>query len=95
MPTPEDQDEAAFARTANSDVFGKLDAELQAIRMDSETLLKLHREANDVGMSVTEFCRTVLRGRAWGAEHVENVNAERVRRAMGNAGTLRGNEVAA
>lgn len=79
-----------FSRTESSDVFGKLDAELQAIRIDSDTLVKLHREATDLGMSVSEFCRTVLRGRVWGADHVETVSAQRIRRAMGNAGTLRG-----
>jgi len=89
MPTDE---EILFSRTSQSDVFGKLDAELQAIRMDSETLLRLHREANDVGMSVTEFCRIVLRGRVWGSDHVATVSAERVRRAIGNAGSLQGVE---
>lgn len=87
-----DNDEAMFSRSARSDVFGKLDSELQAIRMDSETLVRLHREASNLGMSVTEFCRIVLRGRVWGSNHVETVSAERVRRAIGNAGSLRGAE---
>lgn len=87
MPTNE---EIAFSRTSQSDVFGKLDAELQAIRMDSETLLKLHQEANEVGMNITEFCRIVLRGRVWGVDHIATVSAERVRRAIGNATCLHG-----
>jgi hypothetical protein len=83
-----------YARTASSDVFGKLDDEIPAIRIDNETILRLHKEAHECGMNVTEFCRTVLRGRVWGSEHIETVNAERIRRAIGNAGTLRGNGVA-
>lgn len=88
----QDQDEyaTAFARGPQSDVFGKLDAELPALRIDSETLLKLHQEAHEAGVNVSEFARTVLRVRAWGSEHVQNVNADRMRRVIGNAGTLRG-----
>lgn len=82
-----------FARTASSDVFGKLDAELQAIRIDSETLMQLHRVSHDIGVSVSELVRDVLRARVWGVNHVETVNAERIRRVIGNAGTLQGNGV--
>lgn len=87
----EDTDtEALFSRTAQADAFGKLDAELQAIRIDSDTLVQLHRAAHDEGVSVSELVRAVLRARVWGAEHVETVNADRMRRVIGNAGTLRG-----
>ena len=79
-----------FSRTEASDVFGKLDAEVQAIRIDSDTLIKLHAEANAVGMTLSEFCRVVLRGRVWGADHVATIGMQRIRRAMGNAGTLQG-----
>jgi len=83
-------DTSNCSRNASSDVFGKLDDEIPAIRIDNETILRLHKEAHACGMGFTEFCRTVLRGRVWGAEHIETVNAERIRRAIGNAGTLRG-----
>lgn len=81
---------AAFARGPAADVFGKLDAELQAIRFDSETLLKLHRDANELGVSITEYCRTTLRVKAWGEAHVETVNLDHLRRIIGNAGRMRG-----
>lgn len=85
-----DIESVLLARTASSDVFGKLDAELQAIRIDSETLVRLHRESHDVGVSVSELVRAVLRARVWGVDHVETVNADRMRRVIGNAGSLPG-----
>lgn len=75
----------AFARSANSDVFGKLDAELPPVRIDSDTLVALHRLASETGMNVSEFVRTLARVRVWGLKHCQTVQAERLQRAMGNA----------
>lgn len=83
-----DTEAETFSRNAYSDVFGKLDDELPAIRIDNETMLRLHKEAHDCGMQMSEFCRTVLRGRVWGEEHVLTVSADRFRRAIGNAGKM-------
>lgn len=80
----------AFARTAAADIFGKLDAELAAIRIDSETLVELHKLANEYGVSISELCRTTLRVRAWGEAHIETMARDHIRRVMGNAGTMRG-----
>lgn len=80
----------SFARTAAADVFGKLDAELAAIRIDSETLVELHKLANEYGISISDLCRTTLRVRVWGEAHIETVSRNHMRRVMGNAGTLRG-----
>lgn len=89
MPDQEsDTDDSAYSRGAYSDVFGKLDDEVPAIRIDNETMLRLHKEAHDCGMQLSEFCRTVLRGRVWGEEHVLTVSADRFRRAIGNAGKM-------
>lgn len=91
MTTKDQETEGpAFARGPAADVFGKLDAELQAMRIDSETLLKLHRDANEIGVSVTEYCRTTLRVKAWGEDHVETVSRDHIRRVIGNAGRMRG-----
>ena len=90
MPETENQPRVAFARTAAADIFGKLDAELAAIRIDSETLCELHKEASRLGISISELSRTTLRVRAWGEDHVRTLNAEHMARVIGNAGTLRG-----
>jgi hypothetical protein len=93
MPETEFHLRPSFARTAAADIFGKLDAELNAIRIDSETLVELHKMANEYGVSISELCRTTLRVRAWGEEHVRTLNAQHMARVMGNAGTLRGTTV--
>jgi len=90
MPVTEDQSFPAFARTAAADVFGKLDAEIPAIRIDSDTLIKLHQAANELGISISELVRVTARIRVWGEDHVETVSRNHLKRIMGNAGTLRG-----
>lgn len=85
-----DTGDALFSRTAQADAFGKLDAELQSIRIDSDTLVELHRAAHEADVSVSELVRDVLRARVWGVNHVETVNANRLKKVLGNAGTLRG-----
>lgn len=74
-----------FARSANSDIFGKLDAELPPVRVNADTLADVHRAASDAGMGVTEFVRTLLYVRVYGIEHVLSLKESRIRRAMGNA----------
>ena len=81
----DDYTEAAMARTAAADIFGKLDAELPPIRINADTLADVHRAATDAGMGVTEFVRTLLYVRVYGLEHVLSLKESRIRRAMGNA----------
>lgn len=78
--------DSSFQRTGTSSPLGKLDAELPKQRISSETLGRLQLLAAESGMSLAEFVRLVLDGRAWGAAHVANVHAERVRRVVGNVG---------
>lgn len=79
-------DDTAFQRTGNSNPLGKLDAENPKFRIGSETLARLQLKASEAGMTLAEFERTVLEAVAFGADHVANVHAERIRRVVGLVG---------
>lgn len=78
-------DDVMFSRTAQSDVFGKLDAELPPVRISGDVLVEVHRLASAAGMSVSEFLRTLVHVKVYGIDHVLSLQADRLRRAMGNA----------
>jgi hypothetical protein len=78
-------DSAARARTAAKDIFGKLDAEIPTIRINSEVLIVLQRKAAALHMTLSEFVRTRLEVDAFGKEHILNMHAEVLERACGNA----------
>lgn len=73
-----------FARSANSDIFGKLDAELPPVRVNADTLADVHRAAHDAGMNVTEWLRTQLYVTLYGVDHVLSLTEQRLRRVIGN-----------
>ena len=74
-----------LGRTAEPDIFGKLDDELPPIRINGEVLEAVHRAAHDSGMGITEFVRTMLYVRVYGLEHELSLKEDRIRRATGNA----------
>lgn len=81
-----DTDQVMFARSGQSDVFGKLDCELPTLRFNSDADFELERRWRASGMgSKSEYIRTVLYVNLFGIEHIANLQAERVRRAIGNA----------
>jgi hypothetical protein len=85
MTTKKDQDEAAFfARSAQSDVFGKLDMELPPVRINGDVLAEVQRLASAAGMNVSEYLRTLVHVKVYGIDHVLSLQAARLRRAMGN-----------
>ena len=84
MPNQEDNYPTAFARGTQSDVFGKLDAELPPVRINSDVLTEVHRLASAAGMNVSEYLRTLVHVKVYGIDHVLNLQADRLRRAMGN-----------
>jgi hypothetical protein len=91
--TPEDSI-SALARSAQSDIFGKLDDELPAMRINGDVKDILTRQAREAGMNLTEFVRTKVYVGVFGIEHIVSLHADRYRRAMGNAETLPRSEVA-
>lgn len=72
------------ARTAESDAFGKLTADLGGVRIDEETLDKLKEIASEQRMTPAELVRICLRVRAFGLEHVARVSNDRLVRAVTN-----------
>ena len=90
MPEIEhDSDHVAFARGANSDVFGKLDCELPTLRFNSDADMELERKWRASGMgSKSEYIRLVLYVNLFGEAHIQNLHAERIARAIGNAVSL-------
>lgn len=81
-------DDGSFARSSSSDVFGKLDAELPPVRISAEVLTEVHKLASAAGMNLSEYLRTMVHVRVFGIEHVLTLQADRLRRAMGNAEQL-------
>lgn len=79
-----DNQQSAFARGSQSDVFGKLDAELPPVRINADVLTEVHKLASSAGMNVSEYLRTLVHVKVYGIDHVLNLQADRLRRAMGN-----------
>lgn len=91
-----DTQAVAFSRGACSDVFGKLDCELPTLRFNSEADLELERKWRASGMgSKSEYIRLVLYVNLYGEAHIQNLQADRIRRAIGNAAALPRNGEAA
>lgn len=91
-----DTETVAFSRNACSDVFGKLDCELPTLRFNSDADLELERKWRASGMgSKSEYIRLVLYVNLYGEAHIQNLQAERIRRAIGNATALPRNGEAA
>lgn len=81
----DDPDDGAFARAAQSDVFGKLDDEIPPIRINGDVRIELRRLAAASQMNESEFVRNLCHVRVYGLEHVLRLQAERLQRAVGNA----------
>ncbi len=90
-PPPSEEQVIALARTAQSDLLGKLDDELPTLRINGDAMVELERRwrASGVG-SLSEYRRLVLYTNLFGEEHVANLYAARIRRVVGNAPTLQG-----
>ena len=89
MPVNE---EIMFSRSAQSDVFGKLDSELPPVRINGDVLVEVHRLASAAGMSISEYLRTLVHVKVYGIDHVLSLQADRLRRAMGNAEAMQSRE---
>ena len=77
----------AFQRIARSGgAIGKLDDSIETFRINGETKARLQVLAAQSDMNLTEFVRLVLECRAWGAEHVASLAADRIRQAVGSVG---------
>ena len=82
-------DKTMFSRGAHSDVFGKLDCELPTLRFNSDADMELERKWRASGLgSKSEFIRLVLYVNLFGEAHIQNLQAERIRRAIGNVAAL-------
>lgn len=87
--SPETDDNVSFSRTGTSDIFGKLDCELPTLRFNSEAEMELERRWRASGLgSKSEYIRIVLYVNLFGEEHIANLQAQRMRRAIGNATAL-------
>ena len=75
-----------FSRAPTADAFGKLLGVIAEFRVDPDTALAAQKEANRTGVSVAEICRTALRVRLYGKEHVETVIRNHHSRVIGNVG---------
>lgn len=80
------ESEPPLSRLAAGSAFGKLDDVLDSIRIDSGTKVALQVKASQVGMTVSEYVRLVLRANVHGSEQVISMEADRARRAIGNVG---------
>lgn len=76
-----------FARGAQADLFGKLDAEV-TLRIPDSVLEDLNREAHDLGMDLSKFLRMVLYVRLYGLEHVQSLQQAQLLRVATNAPRL-------
>ena len=81
-----DIEEASLSRPSGSSVFGKCDDTIDQIRIDAGTKLALQGKASEAGMNLSEYVRLVLRSHIYGRERVASMEADRVLRALGNAG---------
>lgn len=93
MPNPDHrdnhQDEILEARSAESDLFGKLDDELPTMRINSDATAELERRWRKAGVgNATEYRRLVLYANLFGEEHVASLYADKIRRVVGNAATV-------
>jgi len=79
-----------YSRGASADAFGKLDGIMPEFRIDAETALLAQRAANESGCSIAEICRTALRVRIYGKEHVQTVAQQHLSRVIGNVGEMSG-----
>ena len=86
-------DNKALARSAGSDIFGKLDDELPPVRINGDVRDTLKRKAASVGMNETEFLRNLVYVNVYGIDHVLSLQAERLKSTMLNAGQLLGTGV--
>lgn len=83
-------DNPALARTATSDIFGKLDDELPPIRIHGDVRTELRRRATANHMNETEYLRNLIYVGMYGIDHVVSLHADRLRCAMGNAKQMPG-----
>lgn len=95
-PPPSEEQVIALARTGQSDILGDLDDELPTLRINGDAMVELERRwrATRLVRSRSEYVRLVLYTNLFGEEHVANLYAERIRRVVGNAPILRGNDEA-
>ncbi len=84
----QDTTSTAFARGPQSDVFGKMDDELPPIRISGDVRIEVRRLAAEAHMTESEFVRNLVHVRCFGIDHVVSMQAERLRRATGNAEPL-------
>lgn len=80
------QDQVSFARSGSSHPLGKFDTTLPETACHQPLVDKLRVLASEAGVSVSEFIRTTMEVRAWGAEHVASLETQRIRRIAGNIG---------
>lgn len=73
------------ARTGARNIFGKLDAEIPPIRINSEVLIRLQRNAAGLHLTLSEYVRTRLEVDAVGKEHIMNMHSELLDGVSGNA----------
>lgn len=79
----------AFARSAEVDVMGKLDDKLDELRMPGDVVLALERRWREDGYpNMSAWRRDLYYAALYGVEHVANLRANRIRRAMANVGAF-------
>lgn len=71
------------SRSNSSNPLGKLTAEIPKMKVSEETKEILELEARKVGMTLTEFARSVLEVRAHGFDMVARLQADRLRVVAG------------
>ena len=86
-------DNKALARSAGSDLFGKVDDALPEVRVNGDVREAVRRKAASVGMNETEFLRNLVYVNLYGIDHVLSLQAERLKSTMVNAGQLLGTGV--
>lgn len=74
--------EARLARHADSNPLGGL-TEGRKIRLHFETEAELDRLAHSVGMTFSEYVRTVLMAHVHGADHVRRMHEQRLAAVLG------------
>lgn len=71
------------SRSSNTNPLGKLTAEIPKVKVSEETKEILEAEGRKVGMTLTEFARSVLELRAHGFDMVARLQSERLRVVAG------------
>jgi len=71
------------SRLSTTSVLGKLDGEINKMKISFDTQVGLQRMAAEAAMSMNEYVRMVLDCHVHGVDHIANLAAQRIRLVVG------------